>query len=54
MWRDPAERESQLSALSRQGRLSDFSMCDVAIEPSRAARSEDVPRLSFIGAEPPP
>lgn len=30
MWRDPAEKAS-LSALSRDGQLSGFSMCDVAI-----------------------
>lgn len=30
MWRDAAEKAS-LSALSRDGQLSGFSMCDVAI-----------------------
>ena len=54
MWRDPAECESQPFSLQpyRDRQLSDFSMCDVAIEPSRAPLSEDVPRLSFIVAEP--
>lgn len=40
MWRDPAEKAS-LSALSRDRQLSGFSMCDVAIKPSRAPRFEE-------------
>jgi hypothetical protein len=41
-----------LSALSRQRRLSNFSMCDVVMSRARAPQSEDVPRCSFIVAEP--